>query len=206
MDEAHENQIRAAVTGDDGALTSLLEEAALALRPGLDKQIGDRYRSSVDVDDILQITCIEVFMRIRSFDPARAGAFFSWMRHVAENNLRDAIRELERDKRPSPGKRTELPPGSGSYFALLEGLAITTSTPSRIAVRDELRQGVDAALRALPPDYACVLRLYELDSLTGEEIAERMGRRPGAVRMLLARARERLREILAANPQFTSTA
>jgi RNA polymerase sigma factor (sigma-70 family) len=49
---------------------------------------------------------------------------------------------------------------------------------------------VDEALRKLPADYEQVLRLYELDGLSAPEVGQRMGRSHGAVRMLLARARE----------------
>jgi RNA polymerase sigma-70 factor (ECF subfamily) len=198
--------VQCAVAGDDDALSRLLEDAGVALRSELASEIGPRYRSLVDADDVLQVTCLEAFLRIRSFDSARAESFFAWLRQIAMNNLRDAIRELEREKRPPPQRRMEMPVSDQSYVELAERFAVTTTTPSRICRGQELRESVDAALRALPPDYEQVLRLYELEGLSGEEVAERMGRRPGAVRMLLARARARLGELLAGNPQLASRA
>jgi len=191
-----------AVAGDESALVQLLEDASLALHAEMQHSIGSAYRSAVDADDIVQVTCLEAFLRIRSFVPQGPGSFSAWLRRIAENNVRDAIKELQRDKRPPPGRRAEAPVGDESYVALVKQLAGTTTTPSRACARDELRQGVDAALRQLPPDYEQALRLYELEGLSGQEVAERMGRRHGAVRMLLARARERLAEILSTSPQF----
>ena len=206
MGTATDELVGRAIAGDDVALSELLQEAAPGLHGEFSRQIGDRYRSLVDADDIVQITCLEAFLRIRSFQPVGSGAFFAWLRRIAANNLRDAIKELERDKRPPPGRRAEVGPGDASYVALVDQLAATTTTPSRICGGKELREGVEAGLRQLPADYERVLRLFELEGLSGQEVAERLGRGQGAVRMLLARARERLAEILSGSPQFASRA
>jgi RNA polymerase sigma-70 factor (ECF subfamily) len=200
------NDVQRAVEGDEAALVRLLDEAAPALLRELSRQIDARHRAVVDAEDIVQVTCVEAFLHVRTFKPGGPGSFFGWLRRIAENNLSDAVRELERDKRPPPGRRIEALVGdeSYSYEALIDRLAITTSTPSRAAARHEIRAGVDAALRQLPPDYERALRLYELEGLSGQEVADRMGRRHGAVRVLLARARQRLAEILSADAQFAS--
>ena len=48
------------------------------------------------------------------------------------------------------------------------------------------------ALERLAPDYREVIVLRSLQDLPFEEVARRMGRKPGAVRMLWARALEKL--------------
>ncbi|HWL93707.1 MAG TPA: sigma-70 family RNA polymerase sigma factor [Phycisphaerae bacterium] len=191
--------------GDEAALITLLDRAALDLQSQIRSQIGARYRGQFDADDILQVTFLEAFLRVESVEPGRPGSFMAWLRRIAENNLRDAIRELERDKRPSPGRRLQFAGGDESYVALIEQIAAVSNTASRECAREELRQGVDAALRELPADYEQALRLFELEGLSGEEVAERMGRSHGAVRMLLARARERLAEVLGSDSRFFST-
>jgi RNA polymerase sigma-70 factor (ECF subfamily) len=201
LDVAEDQLVTEAVKGDESALAALLEEAGLQLHADLQHKIGPKYRSLVDADDILQVTCLEAFLRIRSFVPGGAGSFAAWLRRIGENNLLDAIRELERDKRPPPGRRAAAA-DDASYVALIERVAMTTTTASRVFARDEVRSSVDAALQQLPPDYERALRLYELEGLSGEEVAERMGRSHGAVRMLLARAREALAELLGSPSRF----
>jgi RNA polymerase sigma factor (sigma-70 family) len=49
------------------------------------------------------------------------------------------------------------------------------------------------AFRGLSPDDRAVLSLATIEGLSGEEVAVRLGIRPGAVRMRLLRARERFR-------------
>lgn len=203
MDSTEEHLVRRAVAGDEEALTGLLEATGVQLYAELDARISAPYRGIVDATDIVQITCLEAFLRIRSFVPGGPGTFLSWLRRISDNNLRDAIRELERDKRPSPRRRVQ----SGgadekSYTSLVEQVAATTTTVSRAAGRGELREIVDAALRKLPADYEQVLRLYELEGLSAPEVAERMNRSHGAVRMLLARARECLGALLGSETRF----
>ena len=164
-----------------------------------------KYAGLFDADDILQVTFLEAFLRISTFEPRGERSFLAWLRQIAENNIRDAVRELERDKRLPPDRRLVAKTNEDSYAAFVEQLAVTTSTPSRSLGRKELCANLDGLLASLPPEYETVLRLYELEELPGAEVAERMGRSPGAVRMLLARARERLAEAVVNDPRFFSS-
>lgn len=201
-----QQKLQSAIAGDRDALASLLEFVGLDLRHEFASRIHPRFRAEFDVDDILQITFTEAFLRIRDFAPTHEGAFHAWLRHIAENNLRDAIKHLERDKRPPIGRRIAEPIGEDSYLPLVERLAVTTTTASRALARGELIACVDEALSRLPEDYETVLRLYEIEGLSGEEIADRMHRSHGAVRMLLSRARECLADYLRQAPYFSSSA
>lgn len=196
MDDSEQQLLASAVTGDEGALAVLLERVGVQFHAELEARIGAPYRGLVGGDDILQVTFLEAFLRIRTFVPGGSGSFVAWLRRIADNNLRDAIRELEREKRPPPGKRVTAGADDDSYVSLLERIAGTATTVSRAAGRRELKELLNDALRKLPGDYEEALRLYELGGLSAPEVAERMGRSHGAVRMLLARARDRLREIL----------
>ncbi len=206
MNVVHSELLQRAVTGDRQALATLLEGVGVSLHAEIASRIGPPYRSLFDADDILQVTFLEAFLRIGCFVPSGPGAFQAWMRRIAENNLRDAIKELERDKRPPPGRQVRSAINDESYVALVERLAVTTTTASRLLARSEMQAGVAAALRRLPADYETALRLYELEGLSGEEVAQEMRRSHGAVRMLLARARESLAESLSGDSLFFSRA
>lgn len=194
--------IRRAVSGDQAALAELLELHGESLGREIEARIGAQYRGVIDADDILQVTFLEAFLRIRSFVPGDAGAFLAWVRRISENNLRDAIRGLEADKRPPAGRQIGGGVSDESYVAFLERIPGSATTVSRAAARSELKQIVDDALRLLPPDYERVLRLYELEGMSGPEVAAQMGRSHGAVRMLLARARDCLSEVLGSDSRL----
>ena len=135
--------------------------------------------------------------------PAGPGAFANWLRRIAENNLRDAVRELERAKRPQPERRVTVP-NDRSYVDLLQLLTGSTASPSGAAAAREAAEYLESALGQLPGDYERVIRLYELEGRSISEVAEAMGRSSGTVKMLLARARDRLRETLGSESRFFS--
>jgi RNA polymerase sigma-70 factor (ECF subfamily) len=144
----------------------------------------------------MQVTYLEAFTRIRSFDPNRAEAFPSWLRQMAENNLRDAIRALEARKHPSPRNQLEAHATTDSAMALFDTLSSGSGTPSRAARRNEARRLLAEAIRCLPADYARAVQLYDLESRPVEEVAAALGRSVGAVYMLRMRAHDRLRDLL----------
>ena len=144
----------------------------------------------------MQVTYLEAFLEIRKYDPDRAQPFRAWLQRIAENNLRDALRGLKRQKRPQPAHRVAVPAGADSTFNLYSQLGVTTTTPSRYATRAERLTSLNAALEALPDDYGQVVRLYDLQGLPIAEVARDMNRSTGAVHMLRARAHDRLRQLL----------
>jgi RNA polymerase sigma-70 factor (ECF subfamily) len=76
-------------------------------------------------------------------------------------------------------------------------LAAPDSSPSREASQREDELRLAEALARLPAHYRTVIVLRNLEGLSHAEVAERMGRGEGDVRMLWVRALARLRRELA---------
>jgi len=144
----------------------------------------------------MQVTYLEAFLRISSFDPQRAEAFPAWLRRIAEHNLLDAIRELESERNRSAPRRIHAFGTDESYIALLDVLSASGGTPSQSVRRDEAGKMLAAAIERLPADYSTAVRLYDLEGRPIEDVAVAMGRSAGAVHMLRMRAHERLCELL----------
>lgn len=195
--------VQRASGGDEDALTRLLAQFGPLVEASL--SIGREWRSALEPADVMQVTYLEAFLEIRAFDPTRKEPFLAWLKHIAENNLRDAIRGLQRQKRPQPAARVALHSGGDSSSDLFAVLGVASTTPSRHAARDERSDRLDAALQALPEDYSRAVRLYDLDMLPISEVAARMGRSGGAVHMLRARAHDRLRELLGSESAWFSS-
>jgi RNA polymerase sigma factor (sigma-70 family) len=168
-----------AVAGDRDALTTLLERFGA--------EVAQRVAGQID-----------------GLDACDARSFCAWLTRVAENNLHDAIRGLQAEKRPHPAKNIQPSPDHDSYVGLFELAGGTGTTPSRAAARGEIRQLIEAAVRKLPDDYAEVVRLCDLQGHSVADVAERMGRSRGAVHMLRARALGRLQAILGSESKFFS--
>lgn len=194
----------AAVEGDSAALKQLLRQFGPAARGAVRGRVPAKWSSVLEEDDVMQVVYLEAFLHLEQLEARDAPGFAAWLRRIAENTLRNAIRELERQKRPDPSRRIHAIVGAGSEIALLQSLARTSETPSRAVGRSEARHVLHAALSELPRDYATALRLVDLEGLSVPEAAEEMGRSVGAVHMLRARARERLRALLGTPSRFFS--
>lgn len=203
MTGAEQSLIDRAVAGDRDALGELLEQHGPAVESRL--HIGLRWRGLLDAGDVMQVTYIEAFLRVGSFDPARANLFSAWLRRIAENNLRDALSELEAQKRPPPERRVEMLVGGDSYIGLFDLLSAGGGTPSVIARGNETRALIDAALDLLPDDYATAVRLYDLEGRPIDEVATALRRSNGAVHMLRQRGHDRLRELLGTPSKILDT-
>lgn len=197
------DQLRKAVDGDFDALTDLLRLHGPTVERTL--RIDKAWRAYLDPADVMQVTYIEAFRHIREFDAARADRFESWLRQMAENNLRDAIRGLTRAKRggANAGRAGVTDPDGNADIAAQ--LVATLSTPSRAVRRAEHGDQLAKALDRLPPDYARVVRLMDLESRPVGEVAAELGRSAGAVHMLRARAYDRLRELLGPPSAFLTS-
>lgn len=190
------------VAGDRDALGALL----LRHGPVVEEQlrIGNRWRGMLDSGDVMQVTYVEAFLHIASFVVTPTASFPAWLRRIAENNLRDAIRALE-SRGHQPKQRAPARPAEDSHFGLLDMLIGSQSTPSVAARAGEARDLLNAALNRLPNDYAQAVRLFDLEGKSAVETAEALGRSVGAAYMLRLRAHDRLRELLGPASQFLDT-
>lgn len=193
-----------AAAGDDAAFTTLLKRHGPTVRERIKHGIGQHWRSALDEDDVMQVTYLEAALKLHTFTDRGEGSFLAWLQRIADNNLRDSIRGLERAKRPDPRKRLADKPAGESYAALVEVMGFTLTTPSVQAAKGEMVTELDKALAKLPPDYEKVLRLYDLGGKDIEEVAQQLGKSQGAVYMLRARAQERLSEVIGNESRFFS--
>ena len=105
MDTSEGDLLSAATAGDEEALTRLLARYGPQVRKTIAAKIGNRWSSVLDADDVMQVTYLEAFLRIGYFSTSGTGSFNAWLARIARNNLLDAVKALERSKRPPPEKR-----------------------------------------------------------------------------------------------------
>lgn len=194
-DDEPDPLVTAAMQGDPSALEQLLRE----LTPQLTKsvRIEPRWNRSLSVDDVLQVTYLEAFLRIKTLQKATRQSFAAWLKRIADNNLIDAVRGLERKKRPDANHRITQGPAGQSSRTLLLAVAGDQQTAGGQAAMAEQVENLHRAIARLPKSYREVVQSYELDERPIEEIAENLGRSTAAVYMLRSRALDRLRELLA---------
>jgi RNA polymerase sigma-70 factor (ECF subfamily) len=165
-------------------------------------QLGRHLRSKCAPSDLVQLTLLEAHRDFGTFQGQHEGELLAWLRRILAHNLynearrfgaqqRDFAREVSLDQVQTGVEHSSL--------ALARGLAAHGDSPSQAAAQREAAVNLADALSRLPEDYQTVLLLRVFEELSAEEVAQRMHRSAGAVRMLQMRALTALREQLAAD-------
>jgi len=162
-----EDLMAAVASGDETALTALIDRYAANVHAYLLRHCGNRE----DADDLLQETWVRIARSARSFDTARR--FRSWIYGIATNLARDLFRRrLTRER------------------ALRDLAAQPPAAPSADSVdRSELRERV----AELPENMRAVLLLRYYEGMSEAEMAEVLDIPRGTIKSRLHAALRELR-------------
>ncbi|HVP10361.1 MAG TPA: sigma-70 family RNA polymerase sigma factor [Phycisphaerae bacterium] len=196
MGSSDDNLLNLACDGDRDALGRLLEEHTPPLRARLAGRIPVRWQAVLSAEDVLQQTFTDAFLQIDRLVSRSEHSFAAWLHSIADHNLASALSMLEAEKRGGNRRKIELPRRDDSLAELYDLVAVSQSTPSRHAARDEACRAVERAIEQLPDDYRCVVQMFDLEQQPATEVAAAVGRSPGAMYMIRARAHRWLGELL----------
>ena len=195
-----------AVAGEQAALEELLLTYYDRLLRFIAPKLPASLRGAIGAEDILQQTFIEVFQRIRSFEPRGTRAFYRWVAMIAEHRLRDVVRAQRTTKRG--GDRVQVERAASAALDtpddLIDLLAGDQRTPSQSAARHEAVAAVQVGLAALKEEHRQAIQLRYVQGLSVADAAEAMDRKPRAVCELCYRGLEELRAVLGRSSQYFS--
>lgn len=136
-----------------------------------------------DAEDLATDAFLKAWLALPQTKPdLRFGA---WMYRIATNRCLDELRH-RRLVKWQPWE---------AFISVFHPSQVAKDNPERDAVRREDAEEVAALLSQLPPKHRLVLHLREYRDLTYDEIAEVLLTTRAAVKSLLFRAREELREL-----------
>lgn len=145
-------------------------------------------------DDLVQETFIRAQKSIRSY---RAEAAFStWLRQIAENVWKNAVRDEHAAKRWAPGESLDTVPNPEREDPPALKVADAAPTPEQAALVAERAAVIRSAVEALPPGMRTCTELRLYSDLQDREISDVTGLGLPAVRSHLYEARKRLRPVL----------
>lgn len=180
MDDFSET-LQAAQRGDEAAFVRLFEFALPMVAAVLRADLPSDIRAVEDDLDLLQVTYMEAWLAIGSLEDRGPRAFLGWMITLARRNMLNAIHWERRIKRG--GHRRPLP--------LIDEAdkpnQMQPHTPSAVAGFVETRGLLDLALASLQTSQRHLLHMYHGRGLSPKQIAEVIGKTPGAVNMALRR-------------------
>ncbi|GAB3055530.1 RNA polymerase sigma factor RpoE [Stenotrophomonas tumulicola] len=135
-----------------------------------------------ECQDVAQDTFIRAYRAINSF---RGDAQFStWLHRIAVNTAKN---HLAANNRRPPTDDVDI--GDAEQYDTGSRLR-DTDTPECQLMRQELENTVMKAVAALPEELRLAISLREVEGLSYEEIAQKMGCPIGTVRSRIFRARE----------------
>jgi len=135
-----------------------------------------------ECQDVAQDTFVRAYRAIGSF---RGDAqFYTWLHRIAVNTAKNHL--AAHNRRP-PTDDIEI--GDAEQYDSGTRLR-DTDTPERELMRQELEQTVMKAVSALPEELRSAITMREVDGLSYDEIAQKMGCPIGTVRSRIFRARE----------------
>ncbi len=182
--------------GDAAAQGQLLELYRNYLRLMARTLINQPLRIRLDASDLVQETFLTAHREFSGFLGSTEPELVAWLRQILVRSLADQVRQhraKRRDYRREEPMEVLL---DRSSLAIQAQLATPLSSPSAHSSKREQAVLLADALEKMPADYREVFLLRNLERIPFDEIARRMNRSSGAVRMLWARAIKKLSQFL----------
>ena len=183
--------------GDAKALAEFLESRKPQLTAYVERSLGPALRAKVEPQDVIQETAVAALHALPQTDLSRRDPF-GWLCQLAEQRIIDLHRKFFCARKRAANREAPLdaPAGPTGEGRLIDLLIVSMTTPSMAMVRDERQRRLIEALAALPAESQAALRLRYVENLPSKEIAERLGKTDGAIRVLLTRTLNRLQQLL----------
>ena len=167
-------------------------------------RLDPRVQRRLDSSDVLQEVYVEASRRLEDYLEAPPASLFLWLRRLTGQRLMDlhrfhlgargrsVRREVHATREPSP---------DASAVQLVELIAEDQTTPSEVAIRNETRRRVHAALDTLDGLDREILSLRNFEHLSNAEAARVLDIDESAASKRFVRALERLKKALS-EPDF----
>ena len=162
-------------------------------------QLDRRLRRRVSPSDLVQDAMLAAHCDFGKFQGHSERELLAWLRqilinclhHVIETHLRAKMRDMRREVSVEhAGVMLDR-----SAYDFTQMVADRGPSPSAPLQQRERAVALADQLARLPSQYRDVIVLRNLQGLSFDEVADRMDRKPGAVRMLWLRAIEKFKQI-----------
>jgi RNA polymerase sigma-70 factor (ECF subfamily) len=155
-------------------------------------------RTKVDASDLVQQTMLEAHRGFHEFRGESEGEWLAWLRQILSHNAQDLVRRFKQTEKRRVQREVSLDAPmlgfSGSFRH--EPIDDFADTPSRLLSQQEEEIALANAIMRLSEDHRDVIVLRNLQRLSFNDVAERMGRTRPATQMLWMRAIKKLEQIL----------
>lgn len=185
--------------GDKQALAEFIVLREAQLLAYIQRQMSDALQRKIEPRDLLQEVAAEA---VRSLDDAvwTDREPFGWLCQVAQHRIVDAHRRYFGAQKRNARREVSLDAPAGradsSRKAVIDLVVVSMTTASEAFSRGEKEVQLLEAMKGLGEEQREALRLRYVENLPSKEIAARLGKSDGAVRVMLTRALDKLQKIM----------
>lgn len=169
--------------GDQSAVNELYSRHLPRALAAARIRLGPKLREHLDSSDIVQGACLNSLAKLSKFRFTTQGAFNKHLATEVQREIVDQARKRERKKR-QPAQRAE------QASASMEDTRLPT--PSQIIMQRGNIQRLWNAIDQLPEECRELIVASKIEEVGWDELAERVGKSPDAVRMQAQRCMEKL--------------
>jgi RNA polymerase sigma-70 factor, ECF subfamily len=180
-------------------VSRLLEGFRHYLRLLARTSLGTTLQGKADPSDIVQETLLKAHQHFPTFQGRTEAELAGWLRQILARTVTDLVRRYHAAASRDVSRERSLQHILDASSQALGGLiAAARSSPSAAAQRRELSVVLADALAELPQEYREVIILRSIEERDWDDVAVRMKRSLGSVRMLWTRALKQLRPLMEA--------
>ena len=193
-----QNVLEKAKAGDASCVGELLAVYRDYLLGIAVAKLDPRVRARCNPSDVVQETLMEAFRDFHQFRGGLEREFLAWIRQILSNNLARMVElHLLTDKRDMRRERPieQAVVGESKLERRDYWLTDDGKSPSSVLQKKEQLATMLERINKLPAHYRDVLLLRHIEELSFDDVAVRVGKSTGAVRMIWLRALEQLREV-----------
>lgn len=198
MPEPATDLVARARQGDEHALAELFRLHQPRLLRMVELRIDKRLRQRMDPADVVQDAWVEVVRRLDEWGGQDRLPLHVWLRLITGQSLALAQRRHMgapmRDARRDQPQRASRPNVSSATVA--DAFVDSSTSPSQVVAREELRARVRAAIEDLDELDREIVAMRHFEGLTNQETAVELDIAPSAASMRFMRALVRLRPAL----------
>lgn len=192
--------LQQARTGDDNAREQLFARCRSYVGLVARARVESWYQAKIDASDLVQQTLLDVHRGLEGFRGQTEAEWLAWLRKILSHNTVDFVRQYRgTEKRQLKRERSLDQPDGHNSLGLRNEPTDPVASPSEFVMQHERELQLADAVMQLPADYQEVIVLRNMQRLSFQDVAERMGRSRPAVQMLWLRALKQLEQRLTAD-------
>ncbi len=180
------------------ALSAYIETQRLPLLAYIHRNLGPALKSKLEAEDILQDVAMAALAAPEQFEVADRDPF-KLLCQMCEQRIIDAYRHHVAAQKRSVAREVSIDGrvDGDNPFGFINLLVASLTSPSQAFSRDQRGLRLAEAVEALTEEQRLALRLRYVDGWPTKDIAQRLNKTDGAIRVVLSRTLTQLQTILA---------